>query len=265
MSDRGTRKRPSSRVVAALAVALLAPLLLACGGGEGEPDGGGGQADFLAQADAICVETAESFIELTRDPVTSPAEAREREAEIIELREEESERLAELEPPPELESEFEAALAANEELTALNEELSDAFAENDQASVRTLWEEFDRAEDRVDATAAEVGLEACAGQMPDEEAVEAASTAREFLTSTDPAICSELMTEKFIAEAHGGEIEDCEREIEQRDPPSEVTTSEVSGTGVSATVDAQRNGETVDMFLIKEEDGWKVDVANVRP
>lgn len=64
-------------------------------------------------------------------------------------------------------------------------------------------------------------------------------------------------------EAYGGDVEECEREIEQRDPPSEVTTSDASGTGPSASVEAQLpGGETVDVFLVEEEDGWKVDVAN---
>lgn len=255
--------RTPLRVAATLVLALLASVPVACGGGEEEAAGGGDeQAAFEEQADAICVDAAESFVELTRDPVTSPAEGKALDADVLELGDEARARMAQLQPPAELESEFDAYLSAEDELRAANEELAEAFAQNDEAKIEDQLERVEKLEDEVNAAAAELGLTACAGELPDEEAVEVGSTAREFLTSTDPTICSELATDKLIEEGYGGRVENCEREVEERHPPSEMTTSDVSGVGPSATADVQRNGETLDVFLIKDEDGWKVDVVN---
>lgn len=247
-------------MAALLAIAL--GLLAACGGEDEGSDGAGDQGRFAEEADAICLDASESFIELTRDPATSPEESAELDEATIELREETSDRLAEVEPPAELEQEYDAFLAADRELTQLNRQLVDAFAEGDRERVQPLLEEYNRAEDAVDSAASAAGLTACAGELPAEDMAELGSAAREFLTSTDPAICRELVTEKYIEEVYG-DVEECEREIEQREPPNEVTTSDASGTEASASVEAQLpEGETVDVFLIQEEDGWKVDVAN---
>lgn len=264
MDECDAQKRPSLSTLAALALALLVPVLVACGGGE-EADGGGGgeEAAFLEDADATCVEASESFIELTREPITSPAQGEALDAEVLDLREQATTRLAELEPPPELESDYDAYLAAEDELTVANQELADAFAANDEAEIQTGLEQVDRLEEEVDAAAAEVGLMACAGELPEEDLAEIGSTAREYLTSTDPSICGELVTEKLIAEVYDGELENCERDVERSEPPSEVTTSGPSGAGPSATLDAQLpDGETLDIFMIREDDGWKVDVVN---
>lgn len=263
MGEPDRHERAPFRAVAALT--LVASALVACGGVEEGADGGNDdRGEFLEQADAICVEAAESFIELSRDPVTSPQEGEARDAEVVELRRQTRARLGELEPPAELESEYDAYLAVEDELTAVNEELAEAFAENDEAQIQSGLERFDALEDEVDAAAAEVGLVACAGEgLSQEDLAEIGSTAREYLTSTDIEICSELATERLIAEVYDGELENCERDVERSEPPSEVTTSAPSGAGPSATLDAQLpDGETLDIFMVRENDGWKVDVVN---
>ncbi|MDP8929088.1 MAG: hypothetical protein M3O70_11095 [Actinomycetota bacterium] len=265
MRGRARHCRPSIGVLAASSLALVASLLVACGGGEeGSASGSVDRGEFLEQADAICVEAAESFVEMSRDPVTSAEEGAARDAEVLELRQESRERLAELTPPAELESAYEAYIALEEELTAVNEELTEAFSENDEEQIQSGLERFEALEDDIDAAAAEVGLTACAGDaLSEEDVAEIGSTAREYLTSTDPEICSELATERLITERYEGELQNCEREVERREPPSEVRTSEPSGAGPSATLDAQLpDGETLDIFMVKEDDGWKVDVVN---
>jgi hypothetical protein len=260
-------KRALRPAVAAVLLALALGLLAACGGEEGSADGSGGeQASFVEQADAICVDASESFVEATREPVTSSEEGAELDQETIELREAASERLAELDPPADLESDYDAFLAADRELTELNRQLAEAFADGDQRQADRLLEALNRTEDEVESLAADTGLTACAGELPEEELVEVGSTAREFFTSTDPVLCREVVTDKFVEEVYGGTVEDCEREIEQREPPAEVTTSDASGTGPSASVEAQLpGGETVDVFLVQEDGAWKVDVANPAP
>lgn len=250
-------------IVAAVLLAVALGLLAACGGEQDAADGSGGeQASFVEQADAICVDASERFVEVTREPVTSPEEGAELDEETIELREEATERLAELDPPADLEADYNAFLAADRELTDLNRQLAEAFADGDRQEANRLLGELNRTEDEVESGAADMGLTACAGELPEEELVEVGSTAREFFTSTDPAICRELVTDKFVEEVYGN-VEDCEREIGRREPPDEVTTSDASGAGPAASVEAQLpGGETVDVFLVQEDDGWKVDVAN---
>lgn len=263
MRARGLDLHSSIRLLAAVVLTLLAATLVACGG----DDGGAASSDedaFVEEGDAICVGAAESYVELTREPVTSPEQGKELDAEVVELREETTARLAELEPPAELESDYDAYLDAEEELTAANRELADAFAQDDREAIDAALGQADGAQEEAEAAAAEVGLAACAGELPEEELAEIGSIAREFVTSTDPAICSELVTEKFLAEVYDGELENCERDVERSEPPSKVTTSDVSGAGPSASLEAQvPDGETLDIALVHEDGEWRVDVINV--
>jgi ABC-type glycerol-3-phosphate transport system substrate-binding protein len=113
-----------------------------------------------------------------------------------------------------------------------------------------------------------LGLAACGGGgESDEDKI--ASTIETAATSTDPAVCTETQTLKFMeqtASGTGKEAEkNCEKEAEEEtNQPDSVTVSQVKVNGENATADAEFkggtfDGQTLELGLVDEDGEWKLD------
>jgi hypothetical protein len=95
-----------------------------------------------------------------------------------------------------------------------------------------------------------------------EEAVETSAT------STDPADCTKLATQRFMeqtTQSEGSEaVESCEKDASKANGADAATVSSVEVEGSKATADATLSGggfdgQTVEVALVKEGDQWKLD------
>jgi ABC-type glycerol-3-phosphate transport system substrate-binding protein len=114
-----------------------------------------------------------------------------------------------------------------------------------------------------------LGLAACGGGgESDEDKI--VSVIEESVNSTDPAICGETQTLKFMeqtASASGKEAEkECEKETEEEDSndPDSVNVSKVQADGGKATADVEFKGgsfdkDTLEVALIEADGNWKLD------
>jgi hypothetical protein len=144
------------RVAAALAAALLLP---ACGGGNG----GGGQEltaeEFREQADAICAKYDEQLNELGEPESLEDLQALV--DETVTIIENGVAELRELNPPPELEADWDRAMELNEENVELARDLRDAVQEGDQSRFTELAAEAQANTEEGNQLAREMGLEEC--------------------------------------------------------------------------------------------------------
>jgi hypothetical protein len=111
------------------------------------------------------------------------------------------------------------------------------------------------------------GLAACGGGgESDEDKI--ASTIETAAISTDPAVCNETQTLKFMEQTAGGGGEaekECEKEAEEgTNQPDSVAVSQVKVSGESATADAEFKGgtfndQTLELSLVEEGGEWKLD------
>ena len=139
----------------ATAIALLA--LAACGGGDG-----GDQLtadEFRQQADAICGE-----FEGRLDDLGTPESLDDLQGYVddaVPILEEGTNRLDELQPPDELEEDWNRAMEINREQLDNVRELQDAVADGDQARVAELLQQSDEAREESNQLAADLGLTEC--------------------------------------------------------------------------------------------------------
>lgn len=139
----------------ATAIALLA--LAACGGGDG-----GDQItadEFRQQADAICGE-----FEGRLDDLGTPESLDDLQGYVddaVPILEEGTNRLDELQPPDELEEDWNRAMEINREQLDNVRELQDAVADGDQARVAGLLQQSDEAREESNQLAADLGLTEC--------------------------------------------------------------------------------------------------------
>jgi hypothetical protein len=100
------------------------------------------------------------------------------------------------------------------------------------------------------------GLAACGGDdgKSDEDQV------RDVIAlgnNKDPDFCDNL-TDKWIKNVVGGDKSDCEKQVKQS-PKDAVDIKEVSLDGDKATVTAEIQGDPGKLYLVKEDDEWKLD------
>ena len=145
--------RTAGRLAAAIALLALA----ACGGGDG-----GDQLtadEFRQQADAICGE-----FEGRLDDLGTPESLDDLQGYVddaVPILEEGTNRLDELQPPDELEEDWNRAMEINREQLDNVRELLDAVADGDQASVAELLQQSDEAREESNQLAADLGLTEC--------------------------------------------------------------------------------------------------------
>lgn len=87
-------------------------------------------------------------------------------------------------------------------------------------------------------------------------------------TTTDPADCKELQTQRFMEqisrESGNAAVEACEDEAKGEEGADGVTVSAIEVDGSNATAEAaleggSLDGQTVEVALVKDGDQWKMD------
>jgi hypothetical protein len=137
----------------------LGLLAVGCGGGGG---GRLSEAEFREQANAICLEY-DRRIEDLGEP-GSLEEVPEFVNQAIPIIEEGLAELRELEPPEELEADYDRMLDETERSVGVAERLRDAAAEGDQQAVQDALEEGNAADSESDRIARDLGLDECADE-----------------------------------------------------------------------------------------------------
>jgi hypothetical protein len=141
--------------VAAL-VGVLSLLAAGCGGGGEEPLS---KADFQSQANAICA-TYEKQLNALGTP-SSIDEVPDFVQQALVILNKEIDEIAALNPPDELQSDFDKMIAASNKTKAAANDLSAAAKSGDQAAVQKALEEGNAASDEADQLAAGLGLAEC--------------------------------------------------------------------------------------------------------
>lgn len=109
-------------------------------------------------------------------------------------------------------------------------------------------------------------LAACGSSGSDEAEVK--EVIEKSATTTNPADCKKLQTQKFMEqtseESGKAAVEECEEEAKKEEGAKSVDTTEVEVEGSSATADVALTGGTLDgqsveVELIKDGDQWKMN------
>jgi hypothetical protein len=127
-----------------------------CGGDDGLT-----REEFISEAEAICEEFDQRVGE-----VNEPASADDVERYVNEVRpvvENGLNELTELQPPEELEEQWNELVAMNDESLEALDDLSQAAANRDEARLQEIVEEASRRDSESDSIAREIGLENCGG------------------------------------------------------------------------------------------------------
>jgi hypothetical protein len=246
-----------SQGVAAL-VALLAALLVACGGEEGEP------RQFASLADGICADAAREEVSAFRDSLRpGDDEVGSQYLELLtEIRAREFGRLEDLEAPAGGEADpfLEQRQAAQEAL----EEARERLGGEDQVALDSARARAQQLAADAEELAQEAGLVACARRLSADERRRVARTLRLTATSGDAErLCTELATGTFV-EQFGGEAA-CIRGQSQSRPADAVEIESlrgVDGVSADARIELDRPGAELSHFdvrLVWEEEGPKVE------
>ena len=111
-----------------------------------------------------------------------------------------------------------------------------------------------------------LALSACGSSGGEESKVE--ETIETSATSTDPADCSRLQTQRFMEqttqESGKAAVKKCEEEAEKEEGSESVEVSNVEAEGSSATAEAalsggSLDGQAVEVELVKDGDQWKLN------
>ena len=143
----------SARLGAALGIAFV---LAACGGGEGDELTA---EEFRQQADSICADYEGRLDELGAP--SSPEDLQRYVDEAVPIFEEGTTELEDLNPPGELEDDWNRVMEINQEQLENVRELQEAAEEGDQARLGELLAEADQARLESDRLASELGLQEC--------------------------------------------------------------------------------------------------------
>ena len=144
----------------ALAVVVGVFVLLAagCGGGSSARLS---KAEFQSQANAICAKYQKQLNQLQTP--TNLDEIPDLVEQALEILNKEVDEIAALNPPEELQSQFDAMIAASNDTKAAADDLSAAAKSNDQAAVQKALDEGNQAGTKADQIASGLGLTDCTG------------------------------------------------------------------------------------------------------
>jgi hypothetical protein len=148
-----------------LTIALLALLGVAalsaagCGGG----DGGArlSQSEFQSQANAICAKYQKQ-LDALQEP-QSLDEIPDLVDQALAVIDQEIEEIEALNPPAELQDDFDRMIQQADETKKAAGDLSEAAKANDQAAVQKALDEGNAASDEADRIAGDLGLDSCKG------------------------------------------------------------------------------------------------------
>jgi hypothetical protein len=144
--------------VAAL-VGVLVLLVTACGGG-----GSGARLskeEFPSQANAICAKYQKQLKALGSP--TSLEEIPDLVDQALAILNQEVDEISALNPPEELQGDFDKMLAASDRTKAAADDLSTAAKSGDQAAVQKALDEGSAASKEADDLAGNLGLDECTG------------------------------------------------------------------------------------------------------
>jgi hypothetical protein len=147
-----------TRTVSSLAATVGATAslaLAACGGG----DGGLSRQEFLSEADSICAEYDQRIQEIDEPQSIDDVERYADEAKPV--IEEGMTELRELEPPDELQEQWNEYIASSEESVEYLDELRQAGAEGDPARIQEIAQEVSEKNEEADRLARDLGLQDC--------------------------------------------------------------------------------------------------------
>lgn len=112
-----------------------------------------------------------------------------------------------------------------------------------------------------------LALAACGGGESSEDKI--TSTIEAAATSTDPAVCKETQTLKFMEQTTSSTGKSAEKQCEEQakrgeNNPESVGVSEIKVEGEKATANAEFkggnfNGQTLSLALVEEEGEWKLN------
>jgi hypothetical protein len=147
-------------ITALLALIALAALAAAgCGGGGGDGGDRLSAAEFRETADAICAEYDQKIQELGEpESLEDLNRFIERAIPIIE---EGFNKLDELQPPEELEADWNRAMDINSENLQLTRDLQAAAESGNEARVQEILQQAGQNEEETDRLARELGLQRC--------------------------------------------------------------------------------------------------------
>ena len=144
-------------------VVLVGVLVLAasgCGGG-----GGGGdrlsKADFQSQANSICAKYQKQ-LDALKTP-TNLDEIPDLVDQALAILNKEVDEISKLNPPEELQSQFDQMLAESDKTKEAADDLSAAAKSGDQAAVQKALQEGNTASSKADQLAGQLGLDSCKG------------------------------------------------------------------------------------------------------
>jgi hypothetical protein len=146
------------RIRGVIAISAAALVLGGCGGGNG-----GGEEmtadEFRQEADAICAEFEGRLDDLGRPE--SLDDLQNFVSEAVPIIEEGNAQLQELNPPDELQEQWDRAMEINNEQLETVRDLREAVEDGDQARAQELIEAGNEANTEADQLAADLGLEDC--------------------------------------------------------------------------------------------------------
>jgi hypothetical protein len=148
------------RVFGLTAAIGVAVLIAACGGGGGDQTLSADE--FRKQADSICTEY-EGRIGDLQSP-SSLDELPDFVDEVIPIIEEGNAKLADLNPPEELASDWDRAMELQDQNLEVAHDLQDAIHHNDTAKVQELLTKLNETDAQSNAIARKIGLEDCGQQ-----------------------------------------------------------------------------------------------------
>jgi hypothetical protein len=144
----------------AAAASVAASLsLAACGGG----DEGLSREEFLSEADSICAEYDQRVDEIDEPQSIDDVERYADEAKPV--IEDGMAELRALEPPDELEQQWDDYVASSEESVEYLDQLREAAAAGDQARIQEIAQEVSEKNEEADRLARDIGLEDCTDEQ----------------------------------------------------------------------------------------------------
>jgi hypothetical protein len=143
-------------------VALVGVLvLLTAGCGGGGSDARLTREEFESQANAICAKYEKQL-----DALGTPASIEEIPDlvdQALAILNKEIDEIAALNPPADMQTEFDALIEASNNTKAAADDLSQAAKDGDQAAVQKALDAGNAASDKADQIATELGLDSCKG------------------------------------------------------------------------------------------------------
>lgn len=257
------------RTTAVVGTLVLIATFAACGS-EDEPEGD----DFAGQANSICTDAATQIAttNLEEGYEMDEKDVIERIGTILPIREQALADLEALEPPSDQAEAYEQFLANRADQVDATRAQLEAYEAGDQKEIEKISAELGDAADASEESAAEVGgLDACAFELPTDDAQAAEDVLREFATTADPATSCDtegLVSEPFLEDGFGG-AEACTKEQEAltKNPDQladDVEVSDVRGVDDVAAilefedVGGKFDGEPSTATLYSVDGEWKI-------